>query len=260
MALIKCPECGKEVSDMAPKCPNCGFPIKSDLKKVVPVECPECGTKVEPACDTCPNCGYLMKKNNAKEIINKSGQLLKNKNARIKVVGVSSVIVIGLLIIMVIFFGRRTSKFDFVEYLGKDYADLPKNVITEEYVEDSFEAEQKSPVYLCGIKGKISYFYRMNGLLSVPGIVNDIYWAREDWNPTEKEIEKIRKKLNNIYGTYDYSETFDSSDRDYYEDNETEIEYYWYNRDGIDITLSVNERGSERGVIVNWEESENGID
>ena len=27
MALIKCPDCGKEVSDKAPACPNCGRPI-----------------------------------------------------------------------------------------------------------------------------------------------------------------------------------------------------------------------------------------
>lgn len=27
MALIKCPECGKEISDQAGKCPNCGAPI-----------------------------------------------------------------------------------------------------------------------------------------------------------------------------------------------------------------------------------------
>lgn len=27
MALIKCPDCGKEVSDIAPSCPNCGRPI-----------------------------------------------------------------------------------------------------------------------------------------------------------------------------------------------------------------------------------------
>lgn len=27
MALIKCPECGKEVSDKAVTCPNCGFKI-----------------------------------------------------------------------------------------------------------------------------------------------------------------------------------------------------------------------------------------
>lgn len=28
MALIKCPECGKEISDAAESCPNCGYPIK----------------------------------------------------------------------------------------------------------------------------------------------------------------------------------------------------------------------------------------
>ncbi len=27
MAMIKCPECGKEVSDKADACPNCGNPI-----------------------------------------------------------------------------------------------------------------------------------------------------------------------------------------------------------------------------------------
>ena len=27
MALINCPECGKEVSDKAPACPNCGYRI-----------------------------------------------------------------------------------------------------------------------------------------------------------------------------------------------------------------------------------------
>jgi hypothetical protein len=25
MALIKCPECGREISDKAPNCPNCGY-------------------------------------------------------------------------------------------------------------------------------------------------------------------------------------------------------------------------------------------
>lgn len=29
MALIKCPECAVEVSDKAPACPKCAFPIKA---------------------------------------------------------------------------------------------------------------------------------------------------------------------------------------------------------------------------------------
>lgn len=36
MALIKCPECGKEISDKAAACPNCGCPIHAEtpMKKV----------------------------------------------------------------------------------------------------------------------------------------------------------------------------------------------------------------------------------
>lgn len=33
MALIKCPECGKEISDKAGKCPHCGYPIEEHLKR-----------------------------------------------------------------------------------------------------------------------------------------------------------------------------------------------------------------------------------
>lgn len=36
MALINCPECGKEISDSAMNCPNCGYPInKKSSEKIV---------------------------------------------------------------------------------------------------------------------------------------------------------------------------------------------------------------------------------
>lgn len=31
MALIKCPECGKEISNLAISCPSCGIPLQLDL-------------------------------------------------------------------------------------------------------------------------------------------------------------------------------------------------------------------------------------
>lgn len=38
MALIKCPECGKEISDQSKKCPFCGYPLKkADKKKILGV-------------------------------------------------------------------------------------------------------------------------------------------------------------------------------------------------------------------------------
>lgn len=38
MAIIKCPECGNEVSDKARTCPHCGNPIDTN------VYCPNCGS------------------------------------------------------------------------------------------------------------------------------------------------------------------------------------------------------------------------
>ncbi len=35
MALINCPECGKETSDKATTCPNCGCPIKRAETKIM---------------------------------------------------------------------------------------------------------------------------------------------------------------------------------------------------------------------------------
>ena len=51
MALIKCPECEKEISDKAAMCPNCGFEIP---KKVF---CRACGKQINPNVEYCPNCG-----------------------------------------------------------------------------------------------------------------------------------------------------------------------------------------------------------
>lgn len=35
MALITCPECGKEISDKAENCPNCGYVlVKNELPKI----------------------------------------------------------------------------------------------------------------------------------------------------------------------------------------------------------------------------------
>lgn len=33
MALIKCPECGRQVSNIAQNCPSCGFPLGEKFKK-----------------------------------------------------------------------------------------------------------------------------------------------------------------------------------------------------------------------------------
>lgn len=50
MALIKCPECGKDVSSEAANCPYCGYPIKNDVdEKGVDIEpTPTCADSSAP--------------------------------------------------------------------------------------------------------------------------------------------------------------------------------------------------------------------
>lgn len=50
MALINCPECGKQISDQAASCPNCGMPrqktvnasLSTTPKKQEVIRCPKC--------------------------------------------------------------------------------------------------------------------------------------------------------------------------------------------------------------------------
>lgn len=53
MAIIKCPECGHQVSDQAKTCPSCGIEIAGKITK-----CPECGDVVFNDSDECPNCHH----------------------------------------------------------------------------------------------------------------------------------------------------------------------------------------------------------
>lgn len=68
MALIKCPECGKEISDKSKICVNCGYPIEEYMRKIEgerrkkdeelkKYKCNTCGTQNEIGNDYCVNCG-----------------------------------------------------------------------------------------------------------------------------------------------------------------------------------------------------------
>lgn len=50
MALIKCPECGKEISDKATSCPNCGFPLLIPQQPVQPQPVRQQPIQPQPAC------------------------------------------------------------------------------------------------------------------------------------------------------------------------------------------------------------------
>ena len=49
--LIKCPECGHQVSDQAKTCPSCGIDIAGKITR-----CPDCGEVIFKEQGECPNC------------------------------------------------------------------------------------------------------------------------------------------------------------------------------------------------------------
>ena len=66
MALIKCPECGKEISDKAVVCPQCGKTVicaDSAPEEAKPMICEECGAEIPEGAAACPNCGNPVSSN-----------------------------------------------------------------------------------------------------------------------------------------------------------------------------------------------------
>ncbi len=65
MALINCPECGKEISDKAVSCTSCGYPITEDIQQEEAhieernlATCPKCSYVFDVNYTSCPKCGY----------------------------------------------------------------------------------------------------------------------------------------------------------------------------------------------------------
>jgi len=72
MSLIKCKECGKEISDKAKTCVHCGTPLQKEEKNV----CPECGKIMKD--NKCSNCGKEI--DNIKIITNETENNNSNPN------------------------------------------------------------------------------------------------------------------------------------------------------------------------------------
>ncbi len=110
MSLIRCPECGKDISDRVSVCPKCNFDMEAYRKKIEEEkleeekrkqleeqkrqeeeekrkqeearkeECPECGVLVDKDVENCPNCGFPIKEEKlklAKEVAEKKAKRKK---------------------------------------------------------------------------------------------------------------------------------------------------------------------------------------
>lgn len=128
MAIIKCPECGKDVSDKATVCPNCGCP-QEELKKSVKIEKEE---------------------KNVEEITNKNDEKPKTNLKPIIIVVVVVLALIGLALLVTNGFDNDSSDYEYedstpvstIQYISNrsaQYNEEDKQYVVFFALEDNFK-------------------------------------------------------------------------------------------------------------------------
>ena len=115
MALIKCNECGKEISDKAKTCIHCGCPIEQEIK------CVECGCILNGKDKICKKCGCPI--NNKKISNNFSLNNLQNEKNTFCLAG----LIISIICMFIDFVGLVSATGLTISIIGKSKATNPKD-------------------------------------------------------------------------------------------------------------------------------------
>lgn len=214
MALIKCPKCGKEVSDKAISCPSCKINFKEykeEQEKLRKVEeqkrveeeknkrtCPECGEVIDKDVSVCPKCAYPIKEEDEK----KQSEKKYMRNCMICVASVSFILLFAFMIYYnetTLLNGDQTgsnvsykseTNYDSGEDYDEsdeDYDDSDDYEDTEDYADDSdddyenaYEEEEEKEPYI----GMSAYDAEFNCTWGSPqdkNITETQYGKEEQW-------------------------------------------------------------------------------
>ena len=97
MALIKCAECGKQISDKADSCIHCGCPVEKKDKII----CNECGNELDKNDSVCKKCGCPLItqeiSQNKKDDVKSIGENKNQKILLIIVCIIGGIIMLGII-------------------------------------------------------------------------------------------------------------------------------------------------------------------
>lgn len=99
MAMIICPICGKEFSDKAAACPQCGY-VSEKKEEVALISCEECGNEFDSKLDACPNCGCPKAETKSGENIQKTEGTKTVVNRNKVIIGL--VIAIAIMVVVIV--------------------------------------------------------------------------------------------------------------------------------------------------------------
>lgn len=258
MALITCTECGREISDKAKKCPNCGCPIQVAKKKEnrtenAIIECPECHKAVNADTVVCPYCGVRLK-NKRQQMKLLATAIVSNK----KYMAVMVLLIMICLIGVFVFTKDEYSKY--TKYIGKNYKKLPDEFDTEDLgnEDDEWIASDQEEVKIEGIEGTVCYKFSkmyMPGYGAKAGEIYSMIWEADAEGVTDHGFREVIESLVEAYGNYDEKEIKDCTDEDYdYLDYDEEYrDYIWKEKKGMDIAIEGKYEDDElQWIIVEW--------
>jgi hypothetical protein len=151
MAMIKCPECGEEISDKAKKCIHCG---KILIEEIVSKRfCSECGKEVPTDVTECPYCGCPLEE---EKISNDEGSKQKSsKNLKKIIIPMVIVVIIAVIALGVTNFKKNSLNED--EQLAYQNATEMKSMMKDP---DSFRLYDEMLLLKChDDDGNVKYTY-----------------------------------------------------------------------------------------------------
>lgn len=196
MALINCPECGREISDTAENCPGCGIPLKRLVK------CSDCGKYLLDSEMVCCNCGKRVSDLNDNIITGDSVVDRKVLNSK-KTLG--SILAIVIIVIAVLLFSKFSQKENglFEDHAwGTSYSDLSNALEKKNGKTPNGDGESnlfetiENYGNMDGIEAGVVYQFGRTGLSSV--IVFLTFYSTDYTSDDVSEI--MREKLNKTYG------------------------------------------------------------
>lgn len=218
MALITCPNCGKNISDKAKVCPGCGCELTSDFqvseyeRKIM---CEDCSAEISADDAVCPNCGCpVPPKENVQtpqkvEVTSVNLSSVKQKSKKI-LVGIAIVVVLAIVISLIVSMVNKNKAIAVAkEYydnlslashtmlLGASEAESAGNLIRSVWYNSIHEERDPSTDKYTQISG-LGYFYddfndALSNLFSDSNFKATISSIEENQNT----VNALMKELNN---------------------------------------------------------------
>ena len=197
MALVKCKECGHEVSDKAGACPHCGMAVEVEPPKTI---CPECRCEITVGLPKCPRCGYPLEGSMEQKPGKPSGKLAGRKKLIIALAVVAAVAVLCAVLAF-----RGTGQGDILK-LGMSYDE----VIT--FLEEhGYEFEEIEPMDDWSSKGVyIQGEWDINGVKVNPSVsfsekddsLRNVGFGIDVYSPDDmhEKVRRIKKYVAKHYG------------------------------------------------------------